>query len=95
VAEQMEFEVPGILIPFPRAADNHQEHNADFMCATVGGAVKLLEKDLTPARLAACISDLWNDQEGVLTAMQQAMQHYKKRSRSRDLCAVIRDFLVE
>jgi UDP-N-acetylglucosamine--N-acetylmuramyl-(pentapeptide) pyrophosphoryl-undecaprenol N-acetylglucosamine transferase len=94
VAEQMEFEVPGILIPFPHAADNHQEHNADFMCATVGGAVKLLEKDLTASRLAACISDLWNDQEGILTRMQQAMQHYKKRARSRDLCALIKDYLL-
>jgi len=46
IAEQLEFEVPGILIPFPQATDNHQEINANFMVEG-GGAIKYLEKDFS------------------------------------------------
>ncbi|KIC71315.1 undecaprenyldiphospho-muramoylpentapeptide beta-N-acetylglucosaminyltransferase [Candidatus Protochlamydia amoebophila] len=31
IAEAMEFEVPGILIPYPHATDHHQDKNADFL----------------------------------------------------------------
>jgi UDP-N-acetylglucosamine--N-acetylmuramyl-(pentapeptide) pyrophosphoryl-undecaprenol N-acetylglucosamine transferase len=93
IAEQLEFEVPGILIPFPRATDNHQEHNADFMVATVGGAVKFLENDSVPSRIALCITDLLKDEYALLLAMQTAMNQYKKRARTRDLCSLVKEFL--
>lgn len=82
IAEQLEFEVPGILIPYPRATDNHQEHNADFMVATVGGAVKLHEKGLLPSRLATCLAEFLKDGT-LLAAMRHAMKEYKKRARAR------------
>ena len=93
LAEQLEFEVPAILIPFPRAADNHQEHNADFMVATVGGAVKLLENDAAPQRIVQCIQDLLKNQEELLHAMQKEMAQYKKRARVRDLCSLVKEYL--
>ena len=40
IAEELEFEVPGILIPYPNSADQHQDKNAEFMASTVGGAIK-------------------------------------------------------
>ncbi len=40
-----------VLIPYPFAADNHQEHNA-LSLAERGGATVIVQKDLTPARLA-------------------------------------------
>ena len=40
-----------VLIPYPYAADNHQEHNARSL-AERGGATVIVQKDLTPARLA-------------------------------------------
>lgn len=92
IAEQLEFEVPGILIPYPYAADNHQEHNADFMVATVGGAVKLHEKGLTAERLAACLEEFIIDEE-VLQDMRKAMTTYKKRARSKDLCSLVKEHL--
>lgn len=43
-----------VLVPYPFAADNHQEHNARSLAAR-GGAEVILQKDLTPGRLAAVI----------------------------------------
>lgn len=42
IAEQCEYEVPGILIPYPYAMDDHQQHNADFL-VDAGLALKVLE----------------------------------------------------
>jgi UDP-N-acetylglucosamine--N-acetylmuramyl-(pentapeptide) pyrophosphoryl-undecaprenol N-acetylglucosamine transferase len=43
-----------VLIPFPFAADNHQEHNATTLAAR-GLAEVIIQKDLTPQRLAGII----------------------------------------
>jgi len=43
-----------ILVPFPFAADNHQEFNARTL-ADRGGADVIVQKDLTPSVLAAAI----------------------------------------
>lgn len=45
LAESIEFEVPGILIPYP-FANQHQEKNADFFVNTIGGGIKILESNL-------------------------------------------------
>jgi len=43
-----------ILVPFPFAADNHQEHNARTLAAR-GSAEVIIQKDLTPELLAGLI----------------------------------------
>jgi UDP-N-acetylglucosamine--N-acetylmuramyl-(pentapeptide) pyrophosphoryl-undecaprenol N-acetylglucosamine transferase len=43
-----------VLIPYPFAADNHQEHNARSL-AERGGAEVIVQKDLTPILLAEAI----------------------------------------
>jgi UDP-N-acetylglucosamine--N-acetylmuramyl-(pentapeptide) pyrophosphoryl-undecaprenol N-acetylglucosamine transferase len=43
-----------VLIPYPFAADNHQEHNARTL-AERGMAVVIVQKDLTPGLLAGLI----------------------------------------
>jgi len=43
--------VPAILVPFPHAADNHQEYNARVL-SDAGCAVMLREAGLTPAHMA-------------------------------------------
>lgn len=50
IAEQMEYEVPGILIPYPHAADNHQFKNAELF-AKLGFGIVLEEKDLSATLL--------------------------------------------
>jgi len=92
IAEQLEFEVPGILIPYAKAAENHQESNANFMVATVGGAVKLQEKGLEGDRLVECLRGLTQDNGALVKAMRHAIRAYKKRVRTRDLCSLVKDY---
>lgn len=63
---------PAILIPYPFAADNHQEKNGAYYVAG-GGAVQLREKELTSGWLVETILSLLGD-EGRLTAMALAMK---------------------
>ncbi len=53
-----------VLIPFPHAADNHQEYNARTLAAR-GGADVIVQKDLTPELLADVISKYRNGAAGV------------------------------
>ena len=48
---------PAILIPYPHAADNHQEHNARAFEAA-GAAVVLLDRDCSGESLTAAIREL-------------------------------------
>ncbi len=51
---------PAIFIPYPFAADNHQEINAQEMAAA-GAALSYRQADLTAAKLAAAIEPLLDD----------------------------------
>lgn len=93
VAELFEFEVPGILIPFVRAAEGHQEYNADFIVKIVGGSKMLHERDLTPATLAVAISDYFEYNGALLAKMRKAMGEYKIIVRKHDLLSVIKQII--
>lgn len=56
IAEQIEYEVPGILIPYPYAAEDHQTKNARQL-VEIGAGVIIAEKELTPKRLAEIIGN--------------------------------------
>jgi UDP-N-acetylglucosamine--N-acetylmuramyl-(pentapeptide) pyrophosphoryl-undecaprenol N-acetylglucosamine transferase len=57
LAEIAAVRLPSVLVPFPRAADNHQLYNARAFEAT--GAARLLEqKNATPERVAALLCEL-------------------------------------
>lgn len=62
---------PALLVPFPYAADNHQEHNARSLVDR-GAAEMLLESDLTAETLVGRITELLGDRER-LTRMRDAM----------------------
>jgi len=49
--------VPSILIPYPYAADNHQEKNADAF-VDAGAAVKISDADATPDKVAPILFEL-------------------------------------
>jgi UDP-N-acetylglucosamine--N-acetylmuramyl-(pentapeptide) pyrophosphoryl-undecaprenol N-acetylglucosamine transferase len=87
IAEAIEFEVPGILIPYPYATDQHQAKNADFLVETVGSAWKLLEVDLTPEMLGESIQALYQPKQQL--AFKQALKAYKQRPHQTTLCQLI------
>ncbi|MDR1998198.1 MAG: UDP-N-acetylglucosamine--N-acetylmuramyl-(pentapeptide) pyrophosphoryl-undecaprenol N-acetylglucosamine transferase [Candidatus Margulisbacteria bacterium] len=60
--------MPSILVPFPQAADNHQEVNARYF-EQQGAAVVLLDKDLTAGTLAKAIAQI--DRPEILAAMSR------------------------
>jgi len=57
VAELCAGGVPGVLVPFPHAVDDHQTANARFL-ADRGAALLWPQADLTPERLAALLRSL-------------------------------------
>ncbi len=63
---------PALLIPYPYAADGHQEKNAEFYVQG-GGAEMLVEKELTADLLGENLVRLLGDQQG-LEAMGTAMR---------------------
>lgn len=85
IAEQMEFEVPGILIPFPKALDQHQDHNALFMEKIVGGAIVCFEQGLTSKSLAGEIDALFASNEAKRVKLWGAFESYKQFAHQRSL----------
>lgn len=71
VAEVALAGLPAVLIPYPHAADNHQEENARAVVAA-GGALMLREVDTTSAHLLETCLALLQDPSR-LAAMSQAM----------------------
>jgi UDP-N-acetylglucosamine--N-acetylmuramyl-(pentapeptide) pyrophosphoryl-undecaprenol N-acetylglucosamine transferase len=49
-----------ILVPFAKATNNHQEINARVV-EKAGGALVITERELSPERLAAAISEIISD----------------------------------
>lgn len=89
IAESIEFEIPGILIPYPFATDQHQEKNADFLVDNVNSAWKLLEPALTAEKLAQKIEDLFNPEQ--YNAFKEALKTYKQRPHQLTLCQLIQN----
>jgi len=87
IAEATEFEVPGILIPYPYATENHQEKNADFYVETVGGGVKLVQANLTADKLGETLAGML--ERSALTRYRNAIRKHKARPSCRDLCALV------
>jgi UDP-N-acetylglucosamine--N-acetylmuramyl-(pentapeptide) pyrophosphoryl-undecaprenol N-acetylglucosamine transferase len=74
LAEIAAMRLPSLLVPFPAAADNHQLFNASAFEKT--GAAKLLEqKDATPEKVAAILSELVGD-EAARTKIQAALAQW-------------------
>ncbi len=72
LAEIAAIGIPAILVPYPYAAENHQELNARYF-AQKGAAIMLLDKEMTPENLFTNIIDLLNNKEK-LKKMNEAMQ---------------------
>ncbi len=66
--------VPGLLVPFPFAVDDHQTANARFLVER-GGALLLPQRDLSPKALAALLRSL--DRAALLALARKAREAAK------------------
>lgn len=89
IAEQIAMEVPGVLIPYPYAADQHQDKNADFMVRDVKGAIKTQEKDLLAVHLSEILFSILKDNVKKLKEMVHSIQLYKQKSSQKNLCKLV------
>lgn len=89
LAEQIEFAIPSILVPYPHATENHQGRNATFIAEEIRGAVKLNESDLSSQHLVSTIEELLHSQGKKLKMMKQSLEDFKSTENKRDLCSVI------
>ncbi len=78
---------PGILIPSPNVAANHQEKNARVL-ADRGGAVLILEKDCSAKLLYDTISDLLADQKK-MDAMSTALRSWVMLDSAEKICDLL------
>lgn len=71
VSELAAVGIGAILVPFPAAVDDHQTHNAQYL-VEVGAAVRIADRELEPARLAAELERLCADRGALLRMAEQA-----------------------
>jgi UDP-N-acetylglucosamine--N-acetylmuramyl-(pentapeptide) pyrophosphoryl-undecaprenol N-acetylglucosamine transferase len=74
---------PAILVPYPHATDNHQEHNARAF-EKAGAARVLLDEDCDSASLGALLKEIL-DEEGMLSAMGKAALSLSKPAAADDI----------
>lgn len=83
VAELMVVAKPAVLVPYPFAANNHQEHNARYV-AENGGAVLVLNGNLTGEKMAELISSFINEPKK-LKEMNEAMKKLAKPDAAKEI----------
>lgn len=93
IAEEVEFEVPGLLIPYPHATDDHQRKNAEHMVDVINGAEMILEKDLDPKDLAKRVYTLLEEEPQQLATMKSAIVAFKQNAEHYDLNSLIHEIL--
>src|SRR5690606_22392639 len=71
VSELMAAGVAAILIPLPSAIDDHQTHNAAILSG-VGAGVSVVQRELTPEKLAALLTAHINEPEKSMNMAEKA-----------------------
>lgn len=85
---------PAILVPYPHAADNHQQKNAAYYVAG-GGCISVAEKDLDSSLLAEEIKGLAMDKEkrAVMAAAMKKLGMPEAAAKIVDVCIASRSAL--
>jgi len=95
LGELIAFEVPAILIPFPRAADDHQTKNAQFLEDEVRGGIHLREALLNAQKLSFALEQMLNSDDAGICAKRKAIRAFKAQKEKKDLCSVICEMLTK
>jgi UDP-N-acetylglucosamine--N-acetylmuramyl-(pentapeptide) pyrophosphoryl-undecaprenol N-acetylglucosamine transferase len=78
---------PSLLIPFPFAADQHQQRNAEAF-VRAGAARMFLDRDWTGERLFETVRELYNDREQ-LRAMSEAARKLARPGAARRAAEIL------
>jgi undecaprenyldiphospho-muramoylpentapeptide beta-N-acetylglucosaminyltransferase len=89
VSELMAAGVAAILIPLPSAIDDHQTHNAAILSG-VGAGVSVVQRELTPEKLAALLTAHINEPEKSMNMAEKA-----RSLALPDAAATVADICVE
>ncbi len=92
IAEQIEFEVPAIFIPYPHG-DGHQESNADFVVEVLGGGWKIKETDWQQSQFLTLLSPILAQNSSLLAEKQKNLALHKNNSSRQEFTCVIRNLL--
>ncbi|MCB1113889.1 MAG: UDP-N-acetylglucosamine--N-acetylmuramyl-(pentapeptide) pyrophosphoryl-undecaprenol N-acetylglucosamine transferase [Chlamydiia bacterium] len=88
--EQLVFEVPGVVVPFPSSADNHQEENAKAMLHS--GLIEMLtEARIDPDKLSKMLMSVLLS--GNLR--REKARRFKEKHPSKTLLEIVREFIHE
>ncbi len=90
ISEQIHFAVPGVLIPYPFAADQHQTKNARLFQEGSDAVTLLLEKELTVDKLATAVDKLLLDKD----AKRERLQAYAARQGQTQLSTLVERWLT-
>ncbi|MCK8827141.1 undecaprenyldiphospho-muramoylpentapeptide beta-N-acetylglucosaminyltransferase [Natroniella acetigena] len=83
--------IPAILIPYPYAAENHQEHNARSL-ERMNAAKVILDRELAGERLAKVVNELIFDEQK-LNEMARASKELGQPNAADNLVALIQDLI--
>ncbi len=89
IAEQINYEVPSILIPYPHASGDHQMRNGKYMANTVRGAKLISESDIGVKRLSELLTTLLATESSQLAKMRASIVDYKRLTERRCLSQLI------
>lgn len=95
VAELLAHRVPSLLIPFPRAADDHQLYNAKIMAEKIGGAVVVEEGSLSSECLGRELKAILEGQGKKLQEMQQSIDTFQENEPRRELFTLVEQLIEE
>ncbi len=92
IAEQIEFEVPAIFVPYPHG-DGHQDGNADFVVDVLGGGWKIKETEWQQSRFLTILNLIFENNSALLIAKRKNLALYKNNSSRQEFSCIIRDLL--
>ena len=94
IAEQINYEVPSILIPYPYATKDHQSCNGRYMVETVRGGTLIDDSDLKVQKLTELLGQLLDTNTNKLHQMRTSIGTYKQITRRHSLTHLILEELA-
>jgi UDP-N-acetylglucosamine--N-acetylmuramyl-(pentapeptide) pyrophosphoryl-undecaprenol N-acetylglucosamine transferase len=90
IAELLRFEVPAILVPFPKAAEDHQLLNAQELM-NLGLGVCIEERELNFHTLFKAVSKMLD--VSLYRQMKEGMKAFKEKGKAENLCQLVESFI--